>query len=90
MPALARHLRARSPTVRDLFTHHVLEGRAGDGAPVRAPVVNEHQVRAAAGTTMVLAPVAFAHAYFEHRYLGLQVASSFFFVELLVRVSAGI
>jgi hypothetical protein len=76
--------------VRYLFTHEVLEGRAGDGGPVRAPVVNEHQVRAAAGTTMVLAAVAFAYAYFEHLYWGLQVVSSFFFVEFLVRVSAGI
>ncbi len=76
--------------MRYLFTDHVLRGRAGDGAAVRASVVNEHQVRAAAGTTMALAAVAFAYAYFEHRYLGLQVASSFFFVEFLVRVGAGI
>ena len=76
--------------MRYLFAHEVLEGRAHDGGPVLAPVVNEHVVRAAAGTTMALGAVAFGYAYFEHRYLGLQVVSTFFFVEFLVRVSAGI
>ncbi|MGA8245604.1 MAG: DUF4395 domain-containing protein [Nocardioides sp.] len=76
--------------MRYLLTHEVLEGRASDGGPVVAPVVNEHVVRAAAGTTMALGAVAFAYAYFEHSYWGLQVVSSFFFVEFLVRVSAGI
>ena len=76
--------------MRYLLTHDVLEGRAKDGGPVLAPVVDEHVVRAAAGTTMVLGAVAFAYAYFEHWYWGLQVVSSFLFVEFLVRVSAGI
>ena len=47
-------------------------------------------MRAAAGTTMVLAALAFAYAYFEHRYWGLQVVSAFFVVEFLVRVTSGI
>ncbi len=76
--------------MRYLLTHEVLEGLASDGRPVLAPVVNEHQVRAAAGTTMALGAVAFAYAYFEHRYRGLQVVSPFFFVEFFIRVSAGI
>ena len=76
--------------MRYLLTHEVLEGRADDGGLVVAPVVNEHVVRAAAGTTMALGAVAFAYAYFEHSYWGLQVVSSFFFVEFLARVSAGI
>jgi Domain of unknown function (DUF4395) len=76
--------------VRSLFAHDVLEGRARGGDPVLASVVNEHQVRAAAGTTMAMGAVAFAYAYFEHRYWGLQVVSSFFFAEFLVRVTAGI
>lgn len=74
----------------NLFAHDVLEGRTTAGRQVVAPVVNEHQVRAAAGTTMALGVVAFAYAYFEQRYWGLQVVASFFFVEFLVRVTAGI
>ncbi len=73
-----------------LFAHDVLEGRTAGGGQVVAPVVNEHQVRAAAGFTMALGVVAFAYAYFEQRYWGLQVVASFFFVEFLVRVTAGI
>ena len=60
------------------------------GRQVVAPVVNEHVVRAAAGMTMAMGAVAFAYAYFEHRYWGLQAAASFLFVEFLVRVTAGI
>ena len=33
----------------NLFANDVLEGRTVGGRPVVAPVVNEHQVRAAAG-----------------------------------------
>jgi hypothetical protein len=76
--------------VSNLFAQHVLEGRVEGGRQVVAPVVNEHQVRAAAGITMALGVVAFAYAYFEQRYWGLQVVASFFFVEFLVRVTAGI
>jgi len=59
------------------------------GVP-EAPVVDEHLVRAAAGTTMAIGAVAFAYAYFERRYLPLQVVTTLFFVEFLVRVTAGI
>lgn len=74
----------------NLFAHDVLQGSTAGGRPVLAPVVNEHQVRAAAGTTMALGATAFAHAYFEHRYWGLRVVSALFFVEFLVRLTAGI
>lgn len=74
----------------NLWANDVLEGRTVGGRPVVAPVVNEHQVRAAAGLTMAIGAVAFAYAYFEHRYWGLQVVASFFFAEFLVRVTAGI
>jgi hypothetical protein len=76
--------------VPDLFANDVLEGRTAGGRQVIAPVVNEHVVRAAAGTTMAMGAVAFAYAYFEHRYWGLQVVASVFFVDFLVRVTAGI
>jgi hypothetical protein len=52
--------------------------------------VNENEVRAAAGVTMVIGAVAFAYAYFAKQYVPLQVAASLFFVEFLVRVTAGV
>ena len=68
----------------------MLEGRTVDGRRVVAPVVNEHVVRAAAGTTMAMGAVAFSYAYFDKRYGPLQVVATFFFVEFLLRVSIGI
>jgi len=52
--------------------------------------VNEREARAAAGVTMVIGAVAFAYAYFTRRYIPLQVVASLFFVEFLIRVTAGI
>ena len=74
----------------NLFATVVLEGRTVGGKRVVAPVVNEHIARAAAGTTMAIGSAAFAYAYFEHRYWGLQIVTAFFFIEFLVRLSAGI
>jgi hypothetical protein len=68
----------------------VIDGLACDGSRTSGPVVNEHLVRAAAGTTMVLGAVAFAFAYFEKLYWPLQVLASLLFVEFLVRVAVGI
>jgi hypothetical protein len=53
-------------------------------------VINENEARAAAGMTMVLGAVAFCYAYFQHRYLLLQVVTIFFFVEFVIRLTAGI
>jgi Domain of unknown function (DUF4395) len=72
-----------------LFADDVLEGRTVGGRLVAAPVVNEHQVRAAAGLTMIMGMTAFAFAYFEHRYTGLQAVSSFLLLEFVVRLTAG-
>ena len=58
--------------------------------PLRAAVVDENEVRAAAGVTMAIGAVAFAYAYFTKQYIPLQVVASFFFLEFLVRVTAGI
>jgi Domain of unknown function (DUF4395) len=52
--------------------------------------VNENEVRAAAGLTMVIGAVAFSYAYFAKRYMPLQVAASLFFVEFLIRIVAGL
>lgn len=57
---------------------------------LHAPMVNEREVRAAAGITMAVGAVAFAYAYFARRYAPLQAAASLFFVEFLVRVTIGI
>src|SRR5689334_3448200 len=63
---------------------------APDGMPLRAAVFNENEVRAAAGLTMVAGAVAFSYAYFTKQYVPLQVVSSLFFVEFLVRVTLGL
>jgi hypothetical protein len=57
---------------------------------LRAAVFNENEVRAAAGLTLVIGAIAFSYAYFEQQYVPLQVASTFFAVEFLVRLIAGI
>ena len=65
-------------------------GLAADGKQVLAPVFNENEVRAAAGLTMVIGAVAFCYAYFTRNYLPLRVVASVFFVEFLIRVTAGL
>jgi Domain of unknown function (DUF4395) len=61
-----------------------------EGKELLAPVVNEREVRAAAGITMVLGAVAFSYAYFDQQYVPLQAAASLFFLEFLMRVTVGI
>ena len=56
----------------------------------RVAVVNENEVRAAAGVTMVLGAVAFSYAYFTRQYIPLQVVATLFFVEFLTRVVIGL
>ena len=75
-----------------LPTHYgeLIHGLTHDGRPVRAGVFNEHQVRAAAGMTLVLGAVAFVYAYFAKQYVPIQAVTTLFFVEFLVRVSFGI
>lgn len=53
-------------------------------------LVNENEVRAAAGLTMVIGAVAFSFAYFDKQYVPLQAAASLFFVDFLVRVTVGL
>ena len=61
-----------------------------DAEPLLAAAVDENEVRAAAGLTMVIGAVAFGYAYFAKQYVPLQVAASLFFVEFLVRVAVGL
>ncbi len=63
---------------------------APDGTALQAAVFDENEVRAAAGLTMVLGAVAFGYAYFAAEYVPLQVVSTLFFVEFLVRLTAGL
>ena len=67
-----------------------IPGETADGRPLQAAVFDEHQVRAAAGLTMVAGAVAFAYAYFEQQYALLQVVSTFFFVEFALRLMVGV
>jgi Domain of unknown function (DUF4395) len=67
-----------------------LEGLAVDGRRVRAAVFNEHQVRAAAGITLLLGAVAFVYAYFAKVYLPIKFVTAIFFLEFAVRLLAGI
>ena len=64
-------------------------GQTPEGTALRAGVFNEHEVRAAAGLTMALGTVAFVFAYFAKVYLPIQIVTTVFFVEFLIRVRFG-
>src|SRR5262249_29973321 len=51
---------------------------------------DENEVRAAAGLTMAIGAVAFGYAYFASQYIPLQAVASLFFVEFLIRLTAGL
>src|SRR3954466_12775820 len=80
--------RRRNTMPLELAQH--IPGETADGRPLQAAVFDEHQVRAAAGLTMVAGAVAFAYAYFEHEYVLLQGVATFFFVDFAVRLSGGL
>jgi hypothetical protein len=67
-----------------------ISGLTVDGRELHAAVFNEHEVRAAAGITMVAGAIAFAYAYFEEQYVPLQVVATFFFVEFVLRLTLGL
>ena len=75
--------------MRVAFGQHI-SGVSVDGTELRAAVFDEHAVRAAAGLTMVIGAAAFSAAYFGQDYVPLQIASTLFFVEFLVRITAGL
>ena len=56
----------------------------------RGRVLDEREVRAAAGLTMLSGAVAFSYAYFDKQYVPLQVVASLFFLEFLIRVTVGL
>jgi hypothetical protein len=67
-----------------------IPGLIVNGRELRGAVFNENEVRAAAGITLVIGAVAFSVAFFRGQYIPLQVVSSFFFLEFLLRVTVGI
>jgi uncharacterized protein DUF4395 len=67
-----------------------IAGLTVDGTELHAAVFDENQVRAAAGLTMVLGAVAFGSAYFAGDYVLLQIVSTLFFAEFLIRVAIGL
>ena len=68
----------------------LIPGLSHDGKPLQAAVFNEHQVRATAGMTMALGAVAFVYAYFAKVYVPIQVVTTVFFFEFLLRVVLGL
>jgi hypothetical protein len=54
------------------------------------PTVDEHEVRAAAGLTMVIGAAAFAFAFFERQFVPLQIVTALFALEFLIRVTLGL
>jgi hypothetical protein len=68
----------------------VIDGLTVDGTELRAAVFDENAVRAAAGVTMALGALAFVYAFFADVYAPIQIITVFFFVEFLIRVTAGL
>ncbi|MBC7478581.1 MAG: DUF4395 domain-containing protein [Pseudorhodobacter sp.] len=60
------------------------------GLTLRAGAFDENQVRAAAGLTLALGAVAFGYAAVGKIYLPIQIVTTLFFVEFLVRVTWGL
>jgi Domain of unknown function (DUF4395) len=71
-------------------SNRIVERRVVDGKELHAAAVNEHQARAAAGITMALGAVAFVYANFDKLFWPIRTVSAFFFVDFLVRVTAGL
>jgi hypothetical protein len=68
----------------------VVPDATSGGRQLLSTVFDENQVRAAAGLTMVVGAVAFVYAYFNRNYLPLQVVTTFFAAEFLIRVVHGL
>jgi hypothetical protein len=53
-------------------------------------MVDENEVRIAAGLTLVVGAIAFCYAFFDRNYLPLQVVTVFFALEFAARVTLGL
>lgn len=67
-----------------------ISGLTVGGKELRAAVFNENEVRAAAGLTMALGAVAFFLALLDQQYVPLQVVTTLFFVEFVIRMTVGL
>ena len=67
-----------------------MQGPTEDGRILYAGVFNENEVRAAAGITMALGAVAFVYANFEKVFEPIQIVTTFFFIDFLIRVTVGL
>ncbi len=68
----------------------MLDGPTADGTVFRSGVFNEVEVRAAAGITMALGTYAFVYANFSKYFLPIRVVTTFFFIDFLIRITAGL
>jgi len=67
-----------------------VEGLWRAGKAVRSGVFDERQVRAAAGVTLALGAVAFAFAALGREYRPIQLVTTFFAADFLLRVAFGL
>ena len=74
----------------EISTRQRIAGRATNGADLRAPVLNEHEVRAAAGLTMVIGAVAFSYAYFHRSFIPMRIVTALLSAEFLARLTLGL
>src|SRR3954471_1559460 len=56
----------------------------------RTTMVNENEVRIAAGLTMAIGAYAFCQAYFEQQYGPLRIVTTYLFLDFTVRVLVGL
>jgi cytochrome b561 len=95
LPVFAHRMSILSPTVPTSASTRkeygdIMLGLSYNGKEVRAAVFNENEVRAAAGLTMALGAVAFVYAYFAKVYVPIQIITTVFFFEFLIRVTMGL
>ena len=66
-----------------------MQGPTEDGRLLHAGVFNETEVRVAAGITMAMGAIVFAFANWEKVFAPIQIVTTFFFLEFLIRVTLG-
>jgi hypothetical protein len=66
-----------------------MQGPTDDGRLLHAGVFNETEVRIAAGITMAMGAIVFAFANWEKVFAPIQIVTTFFFLEFLIRVTLG-
>ena len=79
-----------APNTKSRIYGHSITHIQPNGLLLQAGAFDENQVRAAAGLTLALGAVAFAYAFLGKIYLPIQVVTTLFFVEFLIRVTWGI